>query len=108
MKRINITNDPIQDFNIEFENELIATQVRFFPVAGFWTISIEYKGKKVNFKKLSLGIPHMISSNLPFDFIVRANDGLDPYDLNDFSTRRCDLVLAERVDIENFRGVALP
>ncbi len=108
MKKINITNDPIQDFSIDFENAAIVVQVRFFTVIGFWTIAVRYKGKVVKFKKLSLGIPHMLSSNLPFDFVVVASDGLDPYHIDDFTTQRCELRLLERDEIENFRGVKLP
>lgn len=106
MKHIIVTTEPIQIVRVLFENSEIVITLRYFPVMSYWTISVVYNDRVVNFRKLSLGTLHMENSNLPFDFYVEAGDGIDPYDLSDF-TGRCRLLLLEREDIEAYRGVKL-
>lgn len=107
MKKIAVTAEPIQEFRIPFEDTDIQITLRFLPVMSYWTISLIYKGKTVNFKKLSLGTIHLQGSNLPFDFVVSTNDGIDPYHADDF-LERCELLLLERFEVEFYRGVELP
>jgi hypothetical protein len=60
--------------------------------------------------RLSVGVLHMESKNLPFDFVVAdlAGAGLDPLRRDDFSTSRCGLYLLEPAEIEAVRGAPVP
>ena len=106
----NITDEAHQQHILLFEESEIVLTLRYHPTIETWTFDIEYKGIVASGYKLSVGVAHMQSRNLPFDFIVRdqAGLGLDPIYLNDFSTDRCALYMLEAADMEELRGQPVP
>ena len=84
--------------------------LRFYPTVGMWTFDATYKDTQILGRKLSVGVLHMLSRNMPFDFLVSANagTGLDPFRLDDFSTERCSLFMLEADDMEVLRGAPVP
>lgn len=112
MRRItNITDEPIQRHTIIFEESEITLTLRFFPRHEFWAIDIEYSNYQVFGIKLSIGVLHITSGNMPFDFVVvdASNNGIDPFRRNDFSDGRCNLYMFEREDmIEIRQGEVVP
>ena len=106
----NLTDEPHQIHIIIFDESEITLDLRFHPTVQMWCIGIEYKGHETHGTKLSLGIPHLVSRNYPFDFIVAdtSGTGLDPFRLDDFVTGRCELYMLERTDMEVLRGAPVP
>jgi len=102
----NIGNEVLQRHVILFQESEIILTLRYLPMVSIWVFNAEYKGRKFNGGKLSVKTPHMLSSNLPFDFLVTDNNGtgFDPIDRNDFVNGRCSLYMLEPDDIERLRG----
>jgi len=107
---MNITADPYQRHVITTDTAPITLLLRYYPRAQFWTLSVEYRGVECNGLKLSNGVLHMRSRNLPFDFIVvdTGGNGIDPFSVDDFSTGRCRMLMLERADMESVRGQPVP
>lgn len=107
---MNITDYPFQKHTIITPDAPVTVELRYYPKAFFWTISVRYKEKVVNGVKLALGVLHMRSQNLPFDFIVedKSNTGVDPFKADDFSSGRSRLIMLERADMESIRREPVP
>lgn len=106
----NITSETHQIHTIilaDFELRLV---LRFLPRAQIWIFDAEYRGRRVDGFKLSLGVLHITSSNLPFDVAVQdfSGTGIDPFKADDFETGRCHLYVLEPQDMEAIRGVPVP
>ena len=106
----NITDEAHQQHVLLFEESEIVVTLRYHPTIETWVIDTEYKGVETNGYKLSGGVLHMQSRNLPFDFVVLDLSGtdLDPIRRDDFSTNRCQLFMLEAADMEALRGVPVP
>ena len=107
---MNITDDPFQKHTVVSPVAPITLELRFYPRAQFWTLSIKYLEKVINGLKLSNGVLHCRSHNLPFDFIVvdKSNTGIDAFKADDFSSGRLRLIMLEREDMELIRGQPIP
>jgi len=103
----NITNEAHQRHIIMFHESEVILTLRFYPTVRMWCFDVEYKGKIVNGIKLSAGVLHIRSRNLPFDFYV-SSDVIDPFNLNDFKTGRCKLFMLETSDMEVIRAAPVP
>ena len=112
MRRVeNITDEAIQRHTIIFDESEIVLTLRFFPKNDFWSMSVEYNDYQVFGIKLSVGVLHITSGNMPFDFTVTDNsgNGIDPFRRTDFSSGRCSLYMFEREDmVEIRRGEVVP
>jgi len=106
----NITDDANQRHVILFEESEIVLVLRFHPTVQMWTFDVSFNGTTAVGYKLSIGVLHMRSRNLPFDFVVRDQSGtnLDPFRLDDFSTGRCYLYMLDADDMEAIRGAPVP
>ena len=106
---INITSEPhqIHTIPLDYSDDDIKLTLRFYPTVQIWGMDIEWKTKKVYGLKLSLGVLHISSSNLPFDFAVTDNsgNGIDPFRVEDFSDGRCSIVVFDNKEMESLRGV---
>ena len=105
----NITNEPHQRHTILFEESEIVLNLRYLPIIKIWIIDIEYKDKNLYGFKLSSGVLHFRSQNLPFDFYIEdlTGNGLDPVRLDDFAENRCSLYMMEAADMETIRGASV-
>jgi len=111
MKKLqNITDEPHQRHTIVFEESEIVLSLRYLPTVEMWIMDVGYGDVSTHGLKLSVGVLHMRSRNLPFDFIVTDNieTGLDPIRADDFSTGRCAMYLLEADDMQEIRGAAVP
>lgn len=106
----NIGDESFQRHTIIFQESEIILRLRFLPPVEQWLFDIEYEGFELNGIKLSVGVPHMVSSNQPFDFVVTDNsgNGLDPFRLADFTDGRCSLYLLTPDDMFDIRRVEVP
>jgi len=103
----NITDEAHQRHIIIFQQSEIILTLRFYQTVSMWCFDVEYKGKIVNGVKLSAGVLHIRSSNLPFDFAV-VGDVIDPFRLDDFKTGRCKLYMLEPIDMDVIRAAPVP
>jgi len=106
----NIGSESIQRHTILFGDAEIILTLRFYSKSSMWCMDAEYGTHAVRGVKLSVGVLHILSQNLPFDFIVRdlSGNGIDPFKREDFSEGRCALYLLESSDMESIRGVEVP
>ena len=105
---VNITQTANQQHTIALEDQEITLTLTFYPTIEQWNFDIEFSGKRILGVKLSLGTLHIISANLPFDFIVidGSGEGIDPFKIDDFITDgRCKLYILDPDDMELIRGV---
>ena len=110
MKKLqNITDEAHQRHTVVFEESEIILSLRYLPTVEMWVAGVEYKGHEVRGFKLTVGVLHIRSANLPFDFYVTddAAAGLDPIRIDDFSTDRCSIYLFESDDMEDIRGATV-
>lgn len=106
----NITNEPIQRHTILTEAQDVILRLYFISTVQAWFIDVEYGDIRANGVRLSVGVSHIQSSNMPLDFRVTDNQniGLDPLTIDDFENGRCTLYMLEAADMEAFRGQPVP
>ena len=106
----NITDEPIQRYIIPIDKSSVIFRLRYHEVAAIWCVDIEYEGRKVCGKKLSLGVYHLAGSNFPFDLIIRDTSkmGIDPFKQDDFSSGRIVIYMFESKEIAAIRGYDVP
>lgn len=106
----NITQAAHQRHTVAFEESEVVVTLRYHPTVEMWTFDAEYRGTRVIGRRLVVGVLHMVSRNLPFDFLVTANagTGLDPVRVDDFATDRCTIYMLEAADMEVVRGAPVP
>ena len=106
-----ITSESYQSFELPLEGlgSNVTFVLRFFPTIQAWCFNASYGSKNVYGVKLSVGVLHIQSKNMPFDFSVVDNsgNGLDPFKVDDFSTGRCTILALEPADIEGIRGIKI-
>tara|TARA_R100000655_G_scaffold15789_3_gene34817 strand:+ start:17780 stop:18115 length:336 start_codon:yes stop_codon:yes gene_type:complete len=110
MKRIeNIGNEGLQSQVIPLSNGDAVLTIRFLSLVQIWTMDVTYNERAIYGVKLSCGVIHMRSKNFPFDFIVEdtSSSGLDPFQIEDFSSGRTILYLVEAEEMEEIRGQAV-
>lgn len=102
----NISADAYQRHLIPLGDEFITVDFKFLSTVTIWQIYVTYKDKSINGVKLSVGCPHVLEQNWPFDFYIVDNseNGIDPYRLDDFSEGRCTFVVLDPDDVEEVRG----
>ncbi|MBL1319597.1 MAG: hypothetical protein JKY80_01945 [Mariprofundaceae bacterium] len=106
----NITAEAHQRHTILFQESEVILTLRFYPTVSMWCFDAEYKTSVVSGMKLSVGVLHMRSRNLPFDFAVidTLGDVIDPFRLDDFETGRCELYMLEPADMALIRATPVP
>lgn len=106
---LNISSEAYQRHIILLNDKEITLKLRFLPSNAIWIADIETTDFSLYGLKLSVGVLHMKNSNKPFDLIVRdlSNNGLDPFQKDDFSSGRCALYMLSANDMINIRGDAV-
>lgn len=106
----NITSDALQRHTIATEYKDVVIRLRFVATTQSWFMDVSRDDQVVNGVRLVVGAFQITSSRMPVDFYVRdnLNIGLDPFSIDDFENGRCSLFMAEREDMELFRGQPVP
>ena len=101
IKISNITSNTNQNHTLIVNGEEVFINLRFISIVQCWFLSVRYRSKSINGIKLSLGVRHIQSSNLPFDFILNdnSNEGIDPFKTDDFSSNRITIYVLEKEEI---------
>lgn len=107
----NITEEPIQLHTIplDFSDNDLKLTIRFYPTIQAWYVDVEWNKNFVKGVKLSLGVLHILSSNLPFDIVVgdTSGNGIDPFRIDDFVAGRCTIGILNNEEIASIRGVTV-
>lgn len=100
-------NEPIQTHTILFGDNEITLVIRFLPPVAIWIMDITFNDDSIYGVKMSVGSLHVFGQNWPFDFAVtdESGAGIDPFQLDDFTSGRCNLYLFEPNEVEQIRGV---
>jgi len=103
----NITSEAHQTHSLFYNDVQAELELRFIPQVGQWFISCTIGDKAIKNAKLSVGVLHMVSRNMPIDFIVVDNSGedLDPFLSTDFTSGRCTLLMLDDESMTDLRGV---
>jgi len=106
-KITNITNEAHQQHIIPLNDSEIIFNLRFYPTIQQWCFDVEWQDHVVTGVKLSVGVLHITNTNLPFDFVItdESLNGLDPFQIGDFESGRCNLYILNPVEMETYRGV---
>lgn len=110
IKLQNLTDEPHQRHTVLIDDREVVVEIRYLSVVQAWFITADLNGRIVSGFRLSLGVLHFQSQNLPFDFVVEdtSGTGLDPFRINDFSTGRCSLIMLGEADMEGVRDAPVP
>jgi len=105
----NIGVEPIQTQTFFFagSDDPVRITLRYYGLIEAWYMDIRWRDRVSSGIKLSLGVLHILSTNLPFDFFVvdNGNTGIDPFRLDDFIEGRCSLGFMEPDEMIEIRGV---
>lgn len=104
-----VTSDSVQRHRIIFNDVSANILLRYSPQTQQWFIDCEVGSKAAYGIRLSVGTLHMVSRNMPIDFIVVDNsgNGIDPFQSNDFTSGRCTLYIVDDEGMEKVRGQAV-
>ena len=88
----------------------VTIRLRFHNVIEAWTMDVVHATGEVYGVRLAAGIDLVRGSNFPVSFVVQdtSGDGIDPYQLTDFTNGRCLLWMLTVDDMEDARGVEVP
>lgn len=108
MKYINkITSDPMQKMILTGISGIqITMTLRFMPRIQRWIMGLSYGEVSIQ------GIPVVCSvnmlrqhkNNIPFGIACIRTDGLDPYQVDDFSEKAANLYLLDEADVEQIES----
>jgi hypothetical protein len=98
MRYIPLSDGLNQKVSIDLDGDRLDLNVVFNGL-GSWFLNLKINQREINGVKLSTGVLHLESNNLPFDFVVSGEGGLDPYKSDDF-LQRCRLYLVEKAEVE--------
>lgn len=106
----NIGDEANQRHTIIFQDSEIVLTLRYLAPVQQWFMDVEYDDFNLYGVKMTVGVPHMVSANQPFDFVVLDNsgEGIDPFRLVDFTDGRCSLYLLTPDEMFDIRGVEVP
>ena len=102
----NISAEPVQRHTFVYNDVSAEFVIRYSQQVEQWTFDCTIGSKSIFGAKLSVGTLHMVSRNMPIDFIVTDNtgSGIDPFKLNDFVSKRCSLYLVDDEGMAEIRG----
>jgi len=89
----NITADSNQRHVIELVGGNAILVLRYHSQIEQWTIDVERGAKAIYGAKLATGTRHIQSRNMGIDFVVVAEGDIDPFQLDDFESGRCALLM---------------
>ncbi len=105
----NITDEQIQEHVIVYNDVTANVTLRYNEQVQSWTFDCVIGNKAAYGIKLSCGVLHMISRNMPIDFVVvdLSGNDIDPFLINDFSDERCRLFILDDQSMEEVRGLGV-
>lgn len=110
LKIENIGNEGRQIHSVIFEESQIIIELYFASIVERWFFDVSYNGFSAKGMAVSLGTNHIRELNQPFDIVCEDNSelGIDPFQLDDFASGRCELLILERDEMFQLRGFEVP
>ena len=103
MKKLLLTEDIHQSNLIPFEDDYITLEMKF--IENCWFANVSFKDKTTNGIRLVSGVLLCTGINFPFEFVINDKGlGLDPFDVDSFTSDVFDLLLLDRSEAESLRG----
>lgn len=99
--------EQIHTIPLDESGEDIILTLRYYSTIQAWYMDLEWGEYSTQGVKVSVGVFHIFSGNVPFEFrcVDNSGNGIDPYALDDFQLGRCQLVLVEPDEMAQIRGV---
>ena len=97
------TDNPKQTCTLVLENqETVAFNLRFYETQLSWYFDFTYNDVISNGNKVVLGanILRSFKNIIPFGLAFQANDGVEPFAVDDFTTGRVTVYLLSKADVE--------
>lgn len=97
------TDNPKQTCTLVLENqETVAFNLRFYETQLSWYFDFTYNDVISNGNKVVLGanILRSFKHIIPFGLAFQANDGVEPFAIDDFVTNRVTVYLLSKADVE--------
>lgn len=97
------TDNPKQTCTLVLENqETVAFNLRFYETQLSWYFDFTYNDVISNGNKVVLGanILRSFKHIIPFGLAFQANDGVEPFAVDDFTTGRVTVYLLSKADVE--------
>lgn len=91
----NLSSDTIQTHTLLTDIDDIELTLTFYPSISAWSMDIVYQNITINGVAVSLNVPLLHDSRLPFTIVAVARDNpdIEPSLLDDFSSSRVNLYL---------------
>ncbi|HGJ5880647.1 MAG TPA: hypothetical protein ACHBZ9_16760 [Arsenophonus nasoniae] len=91
----NLSSDPIQTHTLLTDIDDIELTLTFYPSISAWNMDITYRNITIHGVAVSLNVPLLHDSRLPFTIvaIARDNPDIEPSLLDDFASGRGNLYL---------------
>ena len=103
LKITNFTKQPFQTCKLPLETrESVDFKLYFSPTQLSWYFDFSYQDVTCNGNKLVLGVNILraFKNIIPFGLAVEADQGIEPFKLDDFSTGRVSVYLLNQEDVE--------
>jgi hypothetical protein len=100
---IEFTANPKQTCTLVLENqETVTFRLYFLPTQLSWYFDFTYNDIVSNGNKIVLGmnILRSFKNIIPFGLAFQANDGVEPFAVDDFTTGRVSVYLLSKADVE--------
>ena len=97
------TDNPKQTCTLVLENqETVAFNLYFYETQLSWYFDFTYNDVISNGNKVVLGanILRSFKNIIPFGLAFQANDGVEPFAVDDFTTGRVSVYLLSKADVE--------
>ena len=97
------TDNPTQTCTLVLENqETVEFNLRFYETQLSWYFDFTYNDIISNGNKVVLGanILRSFKNIIPFGLAFQANDGVEPFAVDDFTTNRVVVYLLSKADVE--------
>lgn len=97
------TDNPKQTCTLVLENqETVVFNLRFYETQLSWYFDFTYNDVISNGNKVVLGanILRSFKHIIPFGLAFQANDGVEPFAMDDFTTGRVTVYLLSKTDVE--------
>lgn len=103
-----ITNNPIQTMKLVLDTkELVQFNLRFMPTQMSWYCDVIYNDIEIYGLKVAL-FPNLLrhfKNMLPFGIAFTANDHVEPFKLDDFTSGRVQMYVLNQDEVEQIEGL---
>lgn len=97
----NLTNEPKQRFQLYVDEEILYINLYYYVTQQSWFFDIEYKDYVCRGMRVTLtpnALRHL-TNILPFGISFFTNSNAEPYNIDDFSSKRVIMILLSKDEV---------